>query len=101
MYWTPVISPSSLAFYTGDTPPEWRGNLFIGALTARHLQRVVFRSSGRGGGQAEQRQPMLTEFGMRVRDVQQGPDGYLYSATEAQYGSGKTDGALLRLEPAR
>ena len=64
------------------------------------MGRVVVRSGGRGGGQAEQRQPMLTELGMRVRDVQQGPDGYLYLATEAQYGSGKTDGALLRLEPA-
>jgi glucose/arabinose dehydrogenase len=42
---------------------------------------------------------MLTELGMRFRDVQQGPDGYLYMATEVAYGSGKPDGALLRIEP--
>jgi glucose/arabinose dehydrogenase len=101
MWWNPVISPASLVFYTGDKFPDWRGNLFVGALTAQQLQRVVIRGAGRGaGGQAEQRQPMLTELGMRVRDVQQGPDGYLYLATEAAYGSGKPDGAVLRLEPA-
>ena len=101
MFWVPVISPSSIVFYTGDRFPEWKGNLFVGALSGQQLQRVIFRGPGRGGGgQAEQRQPMLTELGMRVRDVQQGPDGYLYVATEVQYGSGKPDGALLRIEPA-
>jgi glucose/arabinose dehydrogenase len=102
MFWVPVISPSSLVFYTGDRIPEWRGNLFVGALTGQQLQRVVIRGGGGrgGGGQAEQRQPMLTELRMRVRDVEQGPDGFLYIATEAQYGSGKPDGAVLRIEPA-
>jgi glucose/arabinose dehydrogenase len=101
MFWVPVISPSSLVFYTGDKFPQWRGNAFVGALTGQQLQRVVIRAAGAGGGgQAEQRQPMLTELGMRVRDVEQGPDGFLYLATEAQYGSGKPDGAVLRIEPA-
>ena len=101
MFWVPVISPSSLVFYTGDKFPQWRGNAFVGALTGQQLQRVVIRGTGAGGGgQAEQRQPMLTELGMRVRDVEQGPDGFLYVATEAQYGSGKPDGAVLRIEPA-
>lgn len=100
MFWVPAISPSSLVFYTGDKFPEWRGNLFVGALTGQHLQRVVIREAGKAGGQAEQRQPMLTELRMRVRDVEQGPDGFLYIATEMQYGSGKPDGAVLRLEPA-
>jgi len=100
MFWVPVISPSSLVFYTGDRFPEWRGNIFVGALTGQQLQRVVIRPAGRGGGQAEQRQPMLTELGVRFRDVQQGPDGYLYLATETRYGSGAADGMILRLEPA-
>jgi aldose sugar dehydrogenase len=99
MVWVPSISPSSLTFYTGDKFPEWRGNVFVGALTAQHLQRVVIRSGG-GGGQAEQRQPMLTELGARVRDVEQGPDGFLYVATEVAYGNGKPDGAVLRIEPS-
>jgi glucose/arabinose dehydrogenase len=100
MHWSPVISPAAIAFYTGDKLPEWRGNLFVGALTAQQMQRVVIRGAGRGaGGQAEQRQTMLAELGMRFRDVEQGPDGYLYAATEAAYGSGKPDGAVLRIEP--
>ena len=99
MFWVPSISPSSLTFYTGDKFPDWRGNLFVGALTAQHLQRVVIRTGG-GGGQAEQRQPMLTELGARVRDVEQGPDGFIYLATEVAYGNGKPDGAVLRIEPA-
>jgi aldose sugar dehydrogenase len=101
MFWVPSISPAAIAFYTGDKIPEWRGNLFVGALSGQQLQRVVIRGGARGGGgQAEQRQPMLTELGVRFRDVRQGPDGYLYMATEVQYGSGKPDGAILRIEPA-
>jgi glucose/arabinose dehydrogenase len=101
MFWVPSISPAAIAFYTGDKIPEWRGNLFVGALSGQQLQRVVIRGAGRGGGgQAEQRQPMLTELGVRFRDVRQGPDGYLYMATEVAYGSGKPDGAILRIEPA-
>jgi glucose/arabinose dehydrogenase len=101
MFWVPSISPASLAFYTGDKIPEWRGNLFVGALSGQQLQRVVIRGAGRGGGgQAEQRQPMLTDLGQRFRDVQNGPDGYLYVATEVAYGNGKPDGALMRIEPA-
>lgn len=100
MHWSPVISPASIVFYTGDKFPEWKGNLFVGALTAQQMQRVVIRGGGRGGGgQAEQRQPMLAELRMRFRDLEQGPDGYLYAATEAAYGSGKPDGAILRIEP--
>ena len=100
MVWVPSISPSSLTFYTGDKFPDWKGNVFVGALTAQHLQRVIIRPAGRGGGQAEARQPMLTELRMRIRDVEQGPDGFLYVATEIAYGSGKPDGTILRLEPA-
>jgi glucose/arabinose dehydrogenase len=101
LFWVPSISPASIAFYTGDKIPEWRGNLFVGALSGQQLQRVVIRGGARGGGgQAEQRQPMLTALGLRFRDVRQGPDGYLYMATEVQYGSGKPDGAILRIEPA-
>jgi glucose/arabinose dehydrogenase len=43
---------------------------------------------------------MLTELGVRFRDVEQGPDGYLYFATEVRYGSSNEDGAVIRLEPA-
>jgi glucose/arabinose dehydrogenase len=100
MFWVPVISPSSLFFYTGDRFPEWKGHIFIGALSGQQIQRVVIRPPERAGGQAEQRVPMLTELGVRFRDVQQGPDGFIYGATEVRYASGMPDGTVLRIEPA-
>ena len=101
MFWVPVISPSSLIFYTGERFPQWKGNIFIGTLSGQQLQRVVIRPPGQGaGGQAEQRVPMLTELGVRYRDVQQGPDGAIYVATEVTYASGKPDGTVMKIEPA-
>ena len=96
MFWVPQISPSSLAFYDGDAFPQWRNNLFVTALSGQQVQRISFG----GRGQAEQRTPMLTELGVRFRDVVQGPDGYLYFITEVRYGSPNPDGTILRLEPA-
>ena len=76
--------------------PQWRNDLFVTALSGQQVQRISFG----GRGQAEQRTPMLTELGVRFRDVVQGPDGYLYFITEVRYGSPNPDGTILRLEPA-
>jgi glucose/arabinose dehydrogenase len=97
MFWVPAISPAGMAFYTGDKFPEWKNNLIIGALSAKHVERVSF---GYAGGRAEHREVFLTELGVRFRDVEVGPDGYIYLATEVRYASGNPDGAVLRLEPA-
>jgi aldose sugar dehydrogenase len=94
IFWVPAITPASIEFYTGDAFPQWQGSLFVGALSGQQLQRIDF-----GGGQAERRTPMLTEMRVRFRDVQQGPDGYLYVATEVRYGSGQPDGTIIRIEP--
>ena len=96
MFWVPVISPSSMTFYTGDRFPDWKNDLFVTALSGQQVQRVAFGQSG----QAERREPMLTELGVRFRDVEQGPDGYLYVTTEVRYGSGNPDGTILRIEPS-
>lgn len=95
LFWVPAISPSSLAFYSGDRFPEWRNNLFVTALSGQQVQRIAFG----GPGRAEQRNPMLTELGVRFRDVVEGPDGLIYLTTEVRYGSGAPDGTVLRLEP--
>ena len=97
VFWVPAISPSSIAFYTGHAFPDWRNNLFVTALSGQQVQRLAF---GRPG-QAESREPMLTELGVRFRDVEQGPDGLLYFATEVRYGSASPDGALLSVAPAQ
>ena len=95
MFWVPAISPSSLAFYTGDRFPRWKNSMLVGSLTQRNLQRVAFGQPS----QAERREPVLRQLELRIRDVQQGPDGFIYVATERTTGGTAADGAVLRLEP--
>jgi aldose sugar dehydrogenase len=85
--WTPVISPSGMAFYTADAFPAWRGNLLLGGLSSEAVTRLTLDGDR---VTAEERIPI----GVRVRDVRQGPDGAVYVLTD------ESDGALLRLTPA-
>lgn len=88
LHWTPSIAPSGMAFYTGNKFPEWKGNIFVGALVKRHLRRVIL-----SGEKAVGQEKLLVELNARIRDVENGPDGYLYVLTDS------TNGRLLRLEP--
>jgi glucose/arabinose dehydrogenase len=103
MFWMPAISPSSLMFYTGDRFPAWKGHLFMGALNGQQLLRIAFNQPP---PQAERRESLLTQLDVRIRDVRQGPDGYLYIATtKAADGTEIGDsqnptGTILRIEPA-
>jgi len=96
MFWVPAISPSSIMWYTGDKFPNWKNSLFVGALTTKVLLRVSFNQPS----QAEKREPLLGELNIRVRDVQQGPDGSIYITTEGGLRGDVADGMVLRLEPA-
>jgi aldose sugar dehydrogenase len=96
IHWVPSISPSSIMFYTGDKFPKWKNNLFVGSLTQQQLIRIAFGQPS----QAELREGLLVPLQQRVRDVQQGPDGYLYVATEKTFRGNAADGAVLRIEPA-
>ena len=105
MFWVPAISPSSLAFYTGDRIPLWKGHIFIGGLSGQQVQRVAFNQPL---PQQERRESMFTAIDTRFRDVVMGPDGYLYLATEktGQNGPGSArndsaDGTILRIEPVQ
>ena len=95
MFWVPSISPSSIMFYTGNRFPSWKGNLFVGALNGKSLQRVAFNQPS----QAERRELLLAQLNVRIRDVQQGPDGLIYVATELASGGTDPDGTILRIEP--
>jgi glucose/arabinose dehydrogenase len=88
-YWVPSISPSGMAFYTGDAFPFWRGNLFLGALSGRALVRLEL-----DGERVVHEERLLEDLGARIRDVRNGPDGTLYLLTD------DANGSLLRLEPA-
>ena len=96
MFWVPSISPSSIMWYTGDKFPNWKNSLFVGALTTRMLLRISFGQPS----QAERREPLLASLNVRIRDVQQSPDGYIYVATEGAIRGDAADGMVLRLEPA-
>jgi aldose sugar dehydrogenase len=95
MFWVPAISPSSIMFYTGDKFPRWKNNLFVGALTTQQLIRVAFGQPS----QAERREGLLIPLRVRIRDVQQSPDGYIYVATEGSSGGNASDGMVLKIEP--
>jgi glucose/arabinose dehydrogenase len=86
--WVPSIAPSGLAFYTGPHFPAWKNSLFLGALRGQALVRLELRDSR----VIKEERLLVGEVG-RVRDVRQGPDGYLYLLTES------SDAALLRIEP--
>ena len=94
--WLPQIAVSGMAVYTGDRFPRWKENVFVGSLqTGRipgtgHLERLVFNASG----EEMRRESMLNELRQRIREVRQGPDGFLYLLTD------EDEGALLRIEPA-
>ncbi|WP_340119605.1 PQQ-dependent sugar dehydrogenase [Pelagibius sp. 7325] len=89
VYWVPSIAPSGMAFYQGEAFPQWRGDLFVGALAGRHLRRLEL-----DGDQVTGQEELLADLGERIRDVRSGPDGFLYLLTDSGRGS------LIRLEPA-
>ena len=79
--WTPSIAPSGLAFYTADRFPAWQGSLFVGALAHQKLVRLSLE-----GERVTGEEVLLEGLGERIRDVRQGPDGYLYLVTDAARG---------------
>ena len=85
-HWSPVISPSGMIFYTGDVFPEWQGSAMIGGLSAHQLVRFEVDGERVMG---EERIPL----GVRIRDVEQGPDGFIYVLTD------EDDGKVWRLAP--
>jgi glucose/arabinose dehydrogenase len=90
-WWDPSIAPSGMAFYQGDLFPEWRGDVFVGALAGQMLVRLDRDEDGKVVGEERL---FEDELG-RVRDVRSGPDGALWLLTDAE------DGALIRVVPAR
>lgn len=114
MVWVPSIASTGGTFYTGDQFPGWQRNFFVGGLRegevphTGHLERIEFNENW----EEVRRESLLVELHQRIRDVRQGPDGFLYVATSegcdyseqarlagdpppACYGQG----AVLRIEP--
>jgi glucose/arabinose dehydrogenase len=85
--WLSAHAPSGLAVYTGDRFPAWRGDVFSGGLQSRDVRRIRLDPQGRVVGEE------AIEVGRRIRDVRQGPDGFIYLLTDG------ADGQLLRVTP--
>ena len=88
--WVPSIATSGLLVYTGAKFPQWSGSVFVGGLAGMRLVRLTL-----DGQKAEVADNLIKGIG-RVRDVRQGPDGFIYVAIEDQGGKPTP---IVRLEP--
>ena len=89
VFWSPSPGLSGMAIYTGDKFPGWKGQFFLGALAGLGVYRVGISEKGLAG-----RELILNSLRQRIRDVRQGPDGFLYLVVDAN------PGGVLRVEPA-
>jgi glucose/arabinose dehydrogenase len=87
IYWVPVIAPGNLMFYKGNLFPHWKGSALVSGLVSMGITRITF--DGKGGATAAQRWTV----GMRVRDIEEAPDGSLWLLQDAQ------PGGLFHLTP--
>jgi glucose/arabinose dehydrogenase len=90
LHWTPSIAPSSMALYTGDHFPQWRGDLLVGALVDKEVRRVDLDD-----GEVVAQESLFKELDARIREVRMGRDGHLYLLTDGE------GGKLLRVSPAK
>jgi glucose/arabinose dehydrogenase len=83
----PSIAPGSLLVYSGDAFPNWRGNLFAGALKLQHLNRITISPDNR----ATNEERLLGDLNQRIRALAQSPQGWIYLSTD--------NGNIFRLKP--
>jgi glucose/arabinose dehydrogenase len=76
--WVPSIAPSGMCFVTSDVYPEWKGNLLAGSLVFQYLERLEVSDN-----EVTKREKLMTDIG-RIRNVRQGPDGFIYVAVEGK-----------------
>jgi glucose/arabinose dehydrogenase len=92
-FFVPSIGISGLMLYTGDKFPNWKGNIFVGGMSGNYRQLVRFAVNGTT---VTNREPLL--YGQyRIRDVRQGPDGFVYIATDNTFPGQPS--SLIRIEP--
>ena len=84
------VSPalSGMLFYSGKAFPQWKGNLFVGALAKSALIRLEL-----DGDRIVHEERLLTDRAERIRDVREGPDGAIYVLVDEE------NGKLLRIQP--
>ena len=86
--WEYSMAPSGLAVYHGEEFPSWHGNILAGSLLQERVYRLVLEN-----GEVTHHEILIPGEIGRIRDVRQGPDGFVYLATD------ESDGGIYRLEP--
>jgi len=89
-YWDPSIAPSGMLIYSGTQWPDWRGDIFVGALKFELISRL-----DREGGTITGEEQLFEGVYGRVRDVREAPDGTIWFLTD------EDEGALYRISPAK
>ena len=84
--WEKSPGLSGMAFYDADRFKVWQHNVFMGALVSQELIRLQFN-----GDKVVHEERLMGELNKRIRDVRQGPDGYLYVLTD------ESDGVLYKV----
>ena len=84
----PSIAPGSLLLYQGEAFPEWRGDLFAGALKLQHINRIRLDADGSVIGEER----LLEDLRERIRAMQVSTQGWIYLSTDS--------GRILRIRPA-
>jgi glucose/arabinose dehydrogenase len=87
-HWSSSIAPSGMVFYTADRFPVWKGKLFIGALAGKHIAMLTLDDE-----RVVKEEKLLTDLNYRIRNVRQGPDGFLYALVDAE------NGKILKISP--
>lgn len=89
-FWTPSVALSGMMFYTGNKLPGWKGNIFSGGLSGLQLVRLEIKDD-----RVVAEEKLLRDRCKRIRDVRQGPDGFIYVITD------EANGEILRIGPTR
>jgi glucose/arabinose dehydrogenase len=95
--YSPACAPASAAFYNGTQFPLLKGNFFFSCLAGRRIIRVIL-----DGSKVVRQENLLENAYGRIREVAEGPDGYLYFSTSNRDGrgsAGKDDDRIMRLVP--
>jgi aldose sugar dehydrogenase len=96
--YTPACAPASGAFYRGSVLANFKGNFFFGCLRGERLQRVIL-----DGRRVVSQEELAKDYG-RIRDVAEGPDGFLYFSTSNRDGRGRPtqdDDRIMRIVPTQ
>ncbi len=91
-FWRPSIAPSGLMIYSADMFPDWRGDIFVTALSGQHIARLEM-----DGDTVVGEERLLLERGVRIRELRQGPDGALYVLTNEESDGAPGTAELLRI----